>query len=606
MNTLVSVPTSAGNSARRASDALGPLASALDEIQKSLTGASASVAAFAQTARFQGLGTAAPADAGGPQAPAGGLATASLKIRQAMECLEACGAVMPAKLMRALDLLLQQFVLVPASCSEDAARRFECAAQALGAYLTAMPDSAAQSALALFPQYRDVLELVVGERVHPADLWQHGWRWVEAPAALTLPPLAVSAHLRTQVDQAVLKLVRGADPQAARAMTDIGLGLAAAATRREDRVLWTIAAAFFDALGRGLLPLDVFVKRSASRTLAQFAALARGEFVVNHDLAHDLLFHCAQAQSDVDAKVLCAVRHAYGLGDGQPLDDTATASGPQLACEATQPPQTPPPAASHSDFEATRPFEQSKRIGELSVVIPMYNAFLNDADEWSRRLLAELGEWELDPRQPPQDSTVGWAHALAVGAAGVGFTALAELARLLEQVVRQLQQHRAGRSPEPARICNRVAEDIGRLLHQFAAGFLKQPDPALREELQRLLADMDSGSAGALPLAGPGLRLEQWGLSIEQMGAQIVRLTQQLRELEAHAQPIMEQAPHADAPTHPLRLRELTRAIGESVDALAALQAGLERTLRDAQDDLSAFRNQSLARDASVGLRTTL
>ena len=600
MNTLVSVPTNVGASARRASDALGPLASALDEIQRSLTGASASVAAFARTARFQGLGAAAHAGAGGPPAPAGGLATASRQIRQAMECLEACGAVMPAKVMRALDLLLQQFVLVPASCGEDAARRFECAAQALGAYLKAMPDSAAQSALALFPPYRDVLELVAGERVHPADLWQHGWRWVEAPAALTLPPLAVSAQLRTQVDQAVLKLVRAADPQAARAMADIGLGLAAAATRREDRVLWTIAAAFFDALGRGLLPLDVFVKRSASRTLAQFAALARGEFVVNQGLAHDLLFHCAQAQSDADAKVLFAVRHAYGLGDGQPLDDAATAS------DATQPPQTPPPAASHTDFEATRPFEQTKQIGELSVVIPMYNAFLNDADEWSRRLLAELGEWEIDPSQPPQDSTVGWAHALAVGAAGVGFTALAELARLLEQAVRQLQRHSAGRSPEPARTCNRVAEDIGRLLHQFAAGFLKQPDPALREELQRLLADMASGSAGALPLADPGLRLEQWGLSIEQMGAQIVRLTQQLRELDAHAQPMMEHAPHADAPAHRLRLRELTRAIGESVDQLASLQSAFERMLRDARDDLSAFRNQSLPRDASVGLRTTL
>jgi chemosensory pili system protein ChpA (sensor histidine kinase/response regulator) len=65
----------------------------------------------------------------------------------------------------------------------------------------------------------------------------------------------------------------------------------------------------------GLLPVDVYVKRAASRVLLQYATLAKGEQGVSDRLAQDLLFFCAQAvPADRPTRpALAAVREAYGL-----------------------------------------------------------------------------------------------------------------------------------------------------------------------------------------------------------------------------------------------------------------------------------------------------
>ena len=130
--------------------------------------------------------------------------------------------------------------------------------------------------------------------------------------------------------------------------------------------------------------------------------------------------------------------------------------------------------------------DQTRVIGSLRIGIPLYNVYLNEADEWSRRLLTELSEWELELDQPLRDSTVGLAHSLAGSSSTVGFMTLSEIARLLEQALQHVQLHGQG-LPEHARVFNVAAEEIRRLLHQFAAGFLKEPDPAVHRALQAVL-----------------------------------------------------------------------------------------------------------------------
>ncbi len=50
--------------------------------------------------------------------------------------------------------------------------------------------------------------------------------------------------------------------------------------------------------------------------------------------------------------------------------------------------------------------------------------------------------------------------------------------------------------PEHAQACNAAADDIRRLLHQFAAGFLKEPNPSVRERLEAVLRiEVSSGAA---------------------------------------------------------------------------------------------------------------
>jgi chemosensory pili system protein ChpA (sensor histidine kinase/response regulator) len=129
--------------------------------------------------------------------------------------------------------------------------------------------------------------------------------------------------------------------------------------------------------------------------------------------------------------------------------------------------------------------DQVKVIGTLRIGIPLYNVYLNEADEWSRRLATELAEWALELNQPISSSTVGLAHALGGSSATVGFHALSEIARALEHSLQQAQTLAAG-TPQHAMAFVGAAEEIRRLLHQFAAGFLKEANTEVIAGLQAL------------------------------------------------------------------------------------------------------------------------
>ena len=293
---------------------LGPLAWVLDELRKSLDGATKALRRFVRDAELARGSDLAELDASQ-------LRIARQQLHQAVGALEMVGLGAPAKLLRAMEGLAQKFVQRPELCSDDAANKVERASFALTEYLEGVLKGRTASPVALFPQFRDVLELVGSDRIHPADLWPLEWRWIDAPAP-DGPALAYSPSVRSRVDQAVLRVVRSGDTRAAHVMAGISLGLAHGAQQLEPRVFWKISAAFFEAVANGLCPSDVFVKRTASRIIAQYTTLARGEAGVIDRLARDLLFYCAQAVPTpaVSTPTLVAVRHAYGLTRNKPFD----------------------------------------------------------------------------------------------------------------------------------------------------------------------------------------------------------------------------------------------------------------------------------------------
>jgi chemosensory pili system protein ChpA (sensor histidine kinase/response regulator) len=136
--------------------------------------------------------------------------------------------------------------------------------------------------------------------------------------------------------------------------------------------------------------------------------------------------------------------------------------------------------------EAASGDEQVKVIGPLRLSIPLYNVYLNEADEWSRRLQTELSEWAMELHRPLPDAAVSLAHSLSGSSATVGFSALSEMARALEHALQHVQLHGQGEAGH-ALVFNNAAEDIRRLLHQFAAGFLKESDAAVLEALQAII-----------------------------------------------------------------------------------------------------------------------
>ena len=130
--------------------------------------------------------------------------------------------------------------------------------------------------------------------------------------------------------------------------------------------------------------------------------------------------------------------------------------------------------------------EQIKFIGTLRIGIPLYNVYLNEADEWSRRLVTEVSEWAMERHHPVSDSTVALAHSLAGSSATVGFVALSETARALEHALQQSRAHHGNGAATYGQLFVDAAEDIRRLLHQFAAGFLKEADAGVLERLKQL------------------------------------------------------------------------------------------------------------------------
>ena len=131
--------------------------------------------------------------------------------------------------------------------------------------------------------------------------------------------------------------------------------------------------------------------------------------------------------------------------------------------------------------------DQVKVIGDLRVGIALYNVYLNEADEWSRRLVTEVSEWALERSHAVGDSTVSLAHALALSSATVGFVSLSDMAQALEHALgRSQRRYSSAAAAKYADLFVRAAESIHRLLHQFAAGFLKDADVDLLQQLHGL------------------------------------------------------------------------------------------------------------------------
>ncbi|MDW5443576.1 Hpt domain-containing protein [Polaromonas sp. SM01] len=311
---------------------LGPLAWVLDELRKSLDGSAKALKRFVREADLARGSDLAALDASQ-------LRIARQQLHQAVGALEMVGLSAPALVLRAMEAAVQRFIQHPEQCSQEAAAKVELASFALTEYLEGVLADKPVSAVSLFPQYRDVQGLVGADRIHPADLWVFEWRWIEPFLPLSVDDRAYDDASRQLLDQLVLKIMRTGDPLAAQSFRDMCLGFAQAQSDGEPRVFWKIAAAFFEALAQGLLKVDLYVKRAASRVLLQYASLAQGSTHASDRLAQDLLFFCAQAVAPraSDVPVLSAVRASYGLARFKPVDYEAVQFGrfdPALLAQA--------------------------------------------------------------------------------------------------------------------------------------------------------------------------------------------------------------------------------------------------------------------------------
>ncbi|HZF82906.1 MAG TPA: Hpt domain-containing protein, partial [Burkholderiaceae bacterium] len=175
---------------------------------------------------------------------------------------------------------------------------------------------------------------------------------------------------------------------------------------------------------------------------------------------------------------------------------------PEAADEPTQalqePELLPEPVAMVTPANPVSAEDQVKVIGPLRIGLSLYNVYLNEADEWSRQLANDVGEWALQPHERIPDATIGLAHSLAGSSATVGFHGLSGMARLLEAAMQHLHNLGPGTAAQGAALVN-AADELRRLLHQFAAGFLKEPSADVLESLRALASAQSQPPATAVP-----------------------------------------------------------------------------------------------------------
>jgi chemosensory pili system protein ChpA (sensor histidine kinase/response regulator) len=216
----------AGQDLDLATNDLGPLAWVLDELRKSLESASAALRRFVRdTALARGTDMAS--------VDTGQLRIARQQLHQAVGALEMVGLAAPATMLRSMEAAVQKFVERPELCNEQGAAKVERAGFALTEYLESVLLGKPGSSVALFPQYKDVQELAGADRVHPADLWSLEWRWAEPVTPPATKAIVYDPAVRSKLDQAVLKLVKSGDPDAARDLADLSVSLASTQSAKQ-------------------------------------------------------------------------------------------------------------------------------------------------------------------------------------------------------------------------------------------------------------------------------------------------------------------------------------------------------------------------------------
>ncbi|TCP09032.1 Hpt domain-containing protein [Caldimonas thermodepolymerans] len=296
------------------SDDLSSLAWVQEELRKSLDAAHKALRRFLK--EFEGA-SGSDVDDVDPAV----LRTARQQLHQGVGALELVGMPAAATLLRASEAAVQRFVQKPQKLNAAAVEAIERASFGLLDYLSRVLSGKKVSPVSLFPQYRDVQELAGADRVHPADLWNYDWRWAELPAVGQADERQADEATKLEIEKLLLALMRGS-AAAATQMSELCAGLAAGRVSPQVATFWRLASAFFEGQAKGVLRSDLYTKRVASRILAQFGMLERGESAVSERLAQDLLFFCTQCTA-VDPAVaprLASVRQVYGLDAIEPVD----------------------------------------------------------------------------------------------------------------------------------------------------------------------------------------------------------------------------------------------------------------------------------------------
>ncbi|MDE1957366.1 MAG: histidine kinase, partial [Betaproteobacteria bacterium] len=260
------------------------LAWVLEQVRDNLLAALAAVRRQAQLGQAQ--------DAASETASA--LLQARTHVHQAAGALELMGQAGCARVLQTAERVVMRALEQPQRLDAPMVEALESGLHAVLDYLEARASGRDEPAVKLFRQYRGLADLAGGEPAHPADLWDFAWEWPRATEdGRAVQALGVQA--RSDYERALLEVLRAGDLRGASATMQVVARQAQAASAGDERSLWWIAEAFFDALGADLIEADIYAKRLCNRLNLQLRQMLAGQAQVSRRLAHELLFFCDQA-----------------------------------------------------------------------------------------------------------------------------------------------------------------------------------------------------------------------------------------------------------------------------------------------------------------------
>ena len=235
---------------------LGHLAWVLEDVRKSLNNATNAVRRFDWDVK-KGANFSARDYAD--------MKMAFRQVYQSAGALEMVGHQHPAKMLRAMGAWIQTVLERPDIFVEEATAVFETACRALSDYFEGLLKGSLASPVALFAQYRAILQLAGTERIHPAQLWPGIASWEDIALGSPLHVPTTNTVWRGQLDEALLPILRDFDAANSRLMADLCLGLASSSSTVVAQTFWSIGAAFFDALCLGELPNEGHVLKKVRK-----------------------------------------------------------------------------------------------------------------------------------------------------------------------------------------------------------------------------------------------------------------------------------------------------------------------------------------------------
>jgi chemosensory pili system protein ChpA (sensor histidine kinase/response regulator) len=160
---------------------------------------------------------------------------------------------------------------------------------------------------------------------------------------------------------------------------------------------------------------------------------------------------------------------AHAVRDGHAFAWPAEASAAMVPVEVPAPAievvtlQEPPP-------EPVVIPEDIKHVGDVSISLPLFNIYMAESDENTRRLLQELSEWQQESERPVSELALRLAHTLSGSSATVGLESLHALGAAMEQTLLAARRTEAQLEPAQHVLLHSAATQFSSMLSTAAAG----------------------------------------------------------------------------------------------------------------------------------------